>query len=50
VSLVCWWRWFQLVVVVVKGHEIKSEGNEGVHGEGNDEVRLRVVKWRVRLN
>jgi len=30
-----------MVVVVVKGHEIESEGDEGVHGEGHDELEQR---------
>jgi len=31
------------VVVVVKGHEIKSEGNEGVHGKGHDEDQTKTI-------
>ena len=38
------------MVVVVKGHEMEGDGDEGVHGEGHDEVELKVMKWNVRLN
>ena len=30
----------KMVVVVMKGHEIESEGDEGVDGEGRDEVEV----------
>jgi len=28
-----------VVVVMVKSHEMDGEGDEGVHGEGHDEVK-----------
>jgi len=29
---------------------VDGEGDEGVDGEGHDEVEVQVMKWRVRLN
>jgi len=38
---------------VVKGHEMKGEGDEGVHGEGHNEVKVKgnnEVEGETKLN